>query len=73
VSSGPVLVCFHGQRSCSFCGASEVAPWRKGLARLLSRPTCPSCGRRTRRQQPCKPCLAAGHIALTLFDIEGAA
>lgn len=70
--SRPVLVCFHGQPVCSFCGTSDVAPWRRTLHRLLARPSCPSCGRRLRRAQPCKPCLAAGHTTLTLFD-EGAA
>jgi predicted amidophosphoribosyltransferase len=62
------LVCFHGQPVCSFCGAPDVAPWRKGLARLLSRPRCPCCGRRAKRTQHCPRCIAAGHHALTLFD-----
>ncbi len=68
----PVLVCFHGQQVCPFCGTETVAPWRRTLHRLLARPTCPTCGRRLRRSQSCAGCLAAGHTALTLFD-EGAA
>lgn len=68
----PAGVCFHGARACAFCGPADVAPWRRVVHRLLARPSCPSCGRRLRRRQPCRPCTTAGHHALTLFD-EGAA
>lgn len=68
----PVSVCFHGQQVCPYCGTETVAPWRRTLHRLLSRPCCPVCRRKVRRHQPCARCLTAGHIAPTLFD-EGAA
>lgn len=62
------LVCFHGKPTCPFCGTSDVAPWRRVVHRLLTRPHCPSCGRRLRRTQPCAPCTTAGHTPLALFD-----
>lgn len=59
----PRGVCFHGKTRCSFCGPPSLAPWRKGRAPLLSKPTCPGCGTRSKHTALCADCFAHGIIA----------